>query len=724
MSNHSSNRRAGTDGNPVSLFPFLAVLLCTMGALIAILLIIARQAQISTDLMFSGDGNSAVSELASQSESASRSESDSKPGSDSKDQLEPKAQAEAEAEKTAELADDGPSREELEDEIQKLKSRNELEQWRNGELQNVRTQLEKEAQQARIALSTTQERRNQLVQQLQNFREALIRLEKEHESLSAEDLKKELAEGQKRLEELKKELEKAENTAKNQNGSYAILPHEGPNGTRRYPMYIECRSDGAWLMPENVRLGASDFEGVLSMENPLEMALMAKRQYLLRNGIFQETPDGEQEPYPLIIVRPGGILYLYMVKEALQSWKSEFGYELVEDSLLVAFPPNDDALKGEMMKAIVEARVRQREIAAMAPTLPQTSAGAGGSVVYHPNNQGGQAVQLDQNSRLARTLRRSAEQAAQGANLRSGNGSGSGNWNANANGNWSGSGNENWAANGSGIGNGNGVEGSAQNGFQGRPGTGALAGSPSQAPTTGAYGSNGGTVNSQQGEGENAQGAPNTTKAAANDLSLWAAATAGGDDSSEMTSPEGHNINGAQIPRGKTAQEYAAGTGGSNGSPAAGGTDRAMGAGAPGMGMSSENCPSNAPEAGQMPPQGVDQNVQRVAESEGQNWALANYRPNMTSLTRPVPVECRKDRIILSATPGTDAVTIMFGEPIPTVKRLAKEIGTQINQWGDAGRGVYWKPILRVRVAEDARLQYERLLMMLDGSGLIVEEVK
>ncbi|MCR5163761.1 MAG: hypothetical protein K6C40_07070 [Thermoguttaceae bacterium] len=710
MSNYSSNRRAGTDGNPVSLFPFLAVLLCTMGALIAILLIIARQAQISTDQMFSGDGNSAVAELEPDPQSTSEIQLSPEDRSSPDNQSTPETQSNPEAEKELEQADAGPSREELENAIQKLKNRNELEQWRNEELQNVRSQLEKEAQKARIALSTTQEKRNQLMQQLQNFREALIRLEKEHESLSAEDLKKELAEGKKRLEDLKKELEKAENTARNQNGSYAILPHKGPNGTRRYPMYIECRSDGAWLMPENVKLGAADFEGVLSMENPLEMALMAKRQYLLRNGIFQETPDGAQEPYPLIIVRPGGILYLYMVKEALQSWKSEFGYELVEDSLSVAFPPNDDALKGEMLKAIAEARVRQREIAAMAPTLPQTSAGAGGSVVYHPNNQGGQAVQLDQNSRLARTLRRSAEQAAQGATLRNGSGHG----NQTANGNWAGNGN----------GNGNGFEGSAPNGFQGRPGTGGLAGVPSPAPTSGAYGANGGSMNSQSGEGENAQGAPNTTKAAANDLSLWAAATAGEENSSENTSSAGQNENGSRSPKGKTAQEYAAGTGGPNGSPAAGGTGDSMGAGAPGMGMSGENCPSNAPEAGQMPPQGAGQDVQRVSESEGQNWALANYRPNMTSLTRPVPMECRKDRIILSATPGTDAVTIMIGEPIPTLKRLAKEIGTQINQWGDAGRGVYWKPILRVRVAEDARLQYERLLLMLDGSGLIVEEVK
>ncbi|RMF92324.1 MAG: hypothetical protein D6741_15050, partial [Planctomycetota bacterium] len=42
-----SVRRRGTtskaDGNPVSLFPFLAVLICTMGALIVLLVVMARQ---------------------------------------------------------------------------------------------------------------------------------------------------------------------------------------------------------------------------------------------------------------------------------------------------------------------------------------------------------------------------------------------------------------------------------------------------------------------------------------------------------------------------------------------------------------------------------------------------------------------------------------------------------------------------------------------------------
>ncbi len=112
-----------------------------------------------------------------------------------------------------------------------------------------------------------------------------------------------------------------------------------------------------------------------------------------------------------------------------------------------------------------------------------------------------------------------------------------------------------------------------------------------------------------------------------------------------------------------------------------------------------------------------------IAEKEGQNWALDNYRTSLTSLTRPIPMECRADRYVLSAVPGFDPVEIPFSAPIPTVKRLANEIGTQIRQWGEAGRGVYWKPILRVRVAPDAREQFEQLKTLLQGSGLDVEEV-
>ncbi|MDO4425248.1 MAG: hypothetical protein Q4D17_05745, partial [Planctomycetia bacterium] len=61
--------------------------------------------------------------------------------------------------------------------------------------------------------------------------------------------------------------------------------------------------------------------------------------------------------------------------------------------------------------------------------------------------------------------------------------------------------------------------------------------------------------------------------------------------------------------------------------------------------------------------------------------------------------------------------------PFQTGVKLANAISAQAKLWGEAGPGMIWKPILRVRVAPDAREQFERLKILLDGSGLIVEEV-
>ena len=40
--------------------------------------------------------------------------------------------------------------------------------------------------------------------------------------------------------------------------SYAVVPYEGPNGTFRRPIYIECVKDELVLQPEGVRLTADD----------------------------------------------------------------------------------------------------------------------------------------------------------------------------------------------------------------------------------------------------------------------------------------------------------------------------------------------------------------------------------------------------------------------------------------------------------------------------------
>ena len=113
-----------------------------------------------------------------------------------------------------------------------------------------------------------------------------------------------------------------------------------------------------------------------------------------------------------------------------------------------------------------------------------------------------------------------------------------------------------------------------------------------------------------------------------------------------------------------------------------------------------------------------------VASSEGQNWALENYRPTLSSLNRPVPLECRADALILTEILDEEPVTISVSTPNQTAKALASAIQKKIRGWGEPGRGMYWKPILRVRVAENAQETFAMLRNALQFSGLELEKVE
>ncbi len=727
-----SRQNRGSEGNPVSLFPFLAVLLCTMGALISILLIIARHAQLSADeLVQEMIAESAASAVDPETETFALPHPDSISDPDSISHSDPRRSSEdpsrkagsddlkekttllqkemgaLETARALRLEEEGDfaklSDAELLERIDEIRNRTAQEAWRLEELKSARGQVEKEAQTARIALGATQENRNRLLKEVESLLEALQKIRGTDAELDPEKLRGQIAEFEKKVKELQENVEKEENQAKKQNGSYAILPHVGPNGTRRYPMYVECREDGAWLMPENLRLNAIDFEGTLSMENPLEMALSAKRQYLLKNGIFQETPENEQEPYPLLIVRPGGILFLYRVRASLQSWKTEFGYELVEENMPIAYPPNDENLKEEMVRAIHSARIRQRQFASMAPTLSGQGGGRKGKVAYRATPGGAVPVYVDSESPVGR-------------NLADGNRN-SANWNENgtpapgtfsggmgmpgtaetagaigangthalphpAEGNVSETASETGIADGSGTLNGSGMAEGTGSGTSGES-----AGGPSGDPES--------TFASQNGTG-NAQDPTSgrkSTVSAVHDLSQWTA-----------VSPEEAGASGEQ------------GIAGAYGTNAAGVSGTAGADGVSGNGTSGANGGPGASVT-------ADQNSVTgcVASSEGQNWALENYRPTLSSLNRPVPLECRADTLVLTGILDEEPVTIPVTTPNKTAKALVAAIQKKIRSWGEPGRGMYWKPILRVRVAENAQETFSMLQNALQFSGLDLE---
>jgi hypothetical protein len=149
--------------------------------------------------------------------------------------------------------------------------------------------------------------------------------------------------------------------------SYAVIPYQGPNGTRRRPIYVECRSDSVVIQPEGIVLRAEDFAGPTGPGNPLEAALRAVREHILRAETGQ---DGKQpaEPYPLLLVRPSGIEAYTHARAAMTSWGSDFGYELIEDDWQIEFDEADPELAREAAEAVAAAR---RKLALLAQAAPR-----------------------------------------------------------------------------------------------------------------------------------------------------------------------------------------------------------------------------------------------------------------------------------------------------------------------------------------------------------------
>jgi hypothetical protein len=70
----------------------------------------------------------------------------------------------------------------------------------------------------------------------------------------------------------------------------------------------------------------------------------------------------------LLVVRPNGAVAYAMARAAMASWDDEFGYELVDADMELAYPPSDPHLKGVLQDMVATARQRQAVLAAAMPS--------------------------------------------------------------------------------------------------------------------------------------------------------------------------------------------------------------------------------------------------------------------------------------------------------------------------------------------------------------------
>jgi hypothetical protein len=618
-------------GPSISLFPFLAVLLCTMGSLLVLL------------VLFSSSANRAEADAA--------------------------ATAAAEAAKAAQ---------------QELELARDEMAWRIEQMAGMRARTMDDLARARMQLAGIEADSRQLVDELDELERTAAALEASPEASEEpiSDLEQRLAAASVKLDEAKK-------NAADRPPAYAVVPYDGDAGTRRRPLYIECCVDGVFLQPEGIRLGPSDFEGPPGPGNPLASALRAAREYIAsRPG---ESGDPNAQPYPLLLVRPSGVMAYYAARESLQSWGSEFGYQFIDEDWTLTYPPADPAMAAAENRAIEEARRRLEWLAQVRPpkrTKPavqyRASTTRGGVVAA-----GGPSVLGDQ-SRWDWTEENGGSPGGTGRGFRAG-GDGQGQGDAvlgNGAGDAAG-GDSRWAAAGNAAAGGNYMGPSK---FYGGAGDGQ---SPDGTGTS--RGAEGGQGNAPHG-GPDAGGGVNGSNASGGQVGSSAADGSAGQFATGQAGQAGGGTGGSSMQQA-----------GQQGATGGGGGGQSM----PGMPQSA-SASLGGPAA-----MGENSGAGSLAGRRGSNWASLASHDRPIPLTRPIRLECARDEFRVLGEGGRVMARVpIHGATADAVDPLVREVHATVGSWGIAGDRMYWRPELVLSSTPDGTARLTDLEHLLTDSGL------
>lgn len=113
---------------------------------------------------------------------------------------------------------------------------------------------------------------------------------------------------------------------------------------------------------------------------------------------------------------------------------------------------------------------------------------------------------------------------------------------------------------------------------------------------------------------------------------------------------------------------------------------------------------------------------QSLAVRRGEDWGLREAGRGSVGITRPMRIECHANRLIVISDrgPGNNRMVPLGPRTVSSIDLLITAVWEQMGTWGMAGRGMYWKPVLQIRVAPDAERRFVELAALLEGSGLTI----
>ena len=730
MTIYRRTRRSGDDGPTVSLFPFLAVLLCTMGMLVMILVLVSR--------------NAGTQNASSELPSAAPDTSETAPEDDLfLDPLPPLEPAEpTEPETLAQTAPENLPQEEpkpiepaaknesksaeercYEDlraryngaTLEELESETENADWFLSELQKVRDRTAAALAEERRKLAETEAQIAKMVEQLVDLNKKAIELGGGEEgSETPASLKAEMEKRAAEIARLTAEVERLREKAKETEGekSYAILPYRGKSGTFRRPIYIECTEHGIYLMPEEIPFIPEDFLVAKYPGNPFDTALRAARQYYIEQG----QGSGENEPYPLLIIRPGAAQSYYAAKAALASWGGDYGYEFVEDDWKIEYPKSDPELMRRVEEQIVLSRSRMAvPLAAIQGEIER--AGRGGSGGGMGKGGSGSGVPAGSGGMTGASAGRIASQLGPYAKI--------GEPQAPLSENTTG-------------GSGKMLPGG---GYQ------AAGTAPGYAGGGTAGGGNPSPLLNSGNQSENKSGGVLSETAAASANSAPAGSSAAAPKSISNAVP-GIAASNVMPPNAVPSDAAHAGTvpvdesmytpfaerpAESAGASGASGVDPCQTVG--NLSFLDDGRPASESDgpagnvASPSPEEKPDpaKKTPKVAETkiEGAINLREEFRkPSQMAIERPIIIECRADRIVFPAQAGLPGGREVLLSGADADQEILATVLFCVKSWRVAGRNMYWSPWIKATSAPDGEAAYQRLAALMESERVRIDRVR
>ena len=354
--------------NSISLFPFLAVLVCAMGSLILLLLVMTRKMRQDQYVEQTAVVESAASEV--DAELAARIAALEKQISSAELNLN-SLQANAQAHRSS--VDESQVRvTDLETELAQLQEK----------LKGT------DADAVPVAESMAESRKLKaeevaLLRQLKDTEKRL--LSKQQQLANAQDASNEaslaLQEKHSDLLKLRDQVDEARSSLAKVSGTSTLLEFSNPTGTERTPIVVDVSGKGFEIYPNGIQITQADMEGFPVRDNPFLAAILTIHQHRSKGSVTGA-------PYVLLLVRPDGALPFYGAQRILMESNIHYGYELLEARELIVSGASDSTEVPLVKTSIDEALRRRENLYARLMAIAQQKSGTSGPAGDPANGKG------------------------------------------------------------------------------------------------------------------------------------------------------------------------------------------------------------------------------------------------------------------------------------------------------------------------------------------------